>query len=256
MEIPVQKNEEIEVEIIDYGTEGEGITKKEGYIIFVEGALKGEICKIHILKVLKTHAFAKIIEIIKPSENRVESECETYKRCGGLRHIKYEETLKIKQEKVQNLVNKMLENKLKVDNTIGMKNPTHYRNKAIYPVSIEGKVGIFAKRSHNIIPISKCMIQTESSQEIAKYIIDNWNNSIYDEKTGKGLLRNIIIREAFGTNEIMCILVQNGRKEYDYKNLIEKFPEIKTVVINVNTKNTNVVLSKENIILYGKRIYN
>ena len=253
MDIPIKKNDELDVEIIDYGVDGEGIAKINGYTIFVMGALKNEKVKVHITKVQKDYAFAKIIKILTPSDKRKESNCETYKRCGGcnLRHIDYEETLKIKQEKVQNLVNKMLTNKLEVCNTIGMKNPIHYRNKAIYQISQDKKVGIFAQRSHEIIPISKCMIQTEISQEIAKYIVEYWKDTIYDEKTKKGLLRNIMIREGFNTKEVMCVLVQNGEKTYDYKDLIKKFPQIKTIIINVNKKDTNVVLSKENIVIYG-----
>ena len=106
MEIPVEKNKEYIVEILDNGCQGEGIAKIEGYTIFVEGAIKGEKIKIKILKILKTHAFGKIIEIIKESEKRKEPDCDTYKRCGGcnLRHIEYEETLKIKKEIVQNLI--------------------------------------------------------------------------------------------------------------------------------------------------------
>ena len=253
MDIPIKKNDELDVEIIDYGVDGEGIAKINGYTIFVMGALKNEKVKVHITKVQKDYAFAKIIKILTPSDKRKESNCETYKRCGGcnLRHIDYEETLKIKQEKVQNLVNKMLTNKLEVCDTIGMKNPIHYRNKAIYPINQEKEVGIFAQRSHEIIPISKCMIQTEISQEIAKYIVENWKDTIYDEKTKKGLLRNIMIREGFNTKEVMCVLVQNGEKTYDYKDLIKRFPQIKTIIININKKDTNVVLSKENIVIYG-----
>ena len=136
MEIPVEKNKEYIVEILDNGCQGEGIAKIEGYTIFVEGAIKGEKIKIKILKKLKTHAFGKIIEIIKESEKRKEPDCDTYKRCGGcnLRHIEYEETLKIKKEIVQNLINKTLKEKIKIENTIGMENPYNYRNKAIYPV--------------------------------------------------------------------------------------------------------------------------
>lgn len=254
----INKNDEFIVDIIDYGADGEGIAKIDGYTIFVIGAMKNEKCKIHITKVLKTHAFAKIIEIIQKSENRIEPDCKTYKRCGGcqLRHIKYEETLKIKQEKVQNLVDKMinsrLENKIVVNNTIGMENPLYYRNKAIFPISANGEVGIYAERSHDVIPIAECKIQTTKAQEIAKYILKNWNSSIYDEKTGKGLLRNIMIREGFATGEIMLVLVQNGEKNtLSVEDITSKFPEIKTIVINVNTKNTNVVLSNENIIIYG-----
>ena len=254
----INKNDEFIVDIIDYGADGEGIAKIDGYTIFVIGAMKNEKCKIHITKVLKTHAFAKIIEIIQKSENRIEPDCKTYKRCGGcqLRHIKYEETLKIKQEKVQNLVDKMinsrLENKIVVNNTIGIENPLYYRNKAIFPISANGEVGIYAERSHDVIPIAECKIQTTKAQEIAKYILKNWNSSIYDEKTGKGLLRNIMIREGFETGEIMLVLVQNGEKNtLSVEDITSKFPEIKTIVINVNTKNTNVVLSNENIIIYG-----
>lgn len=256
----VKKNDELIVDVIDYGANGEGIAKINGYTIFVLGALKGEKCKIHILKVLKTHAFAKVIQIIEKSSKRVEPDCSTFNKCGGcdLRHITYSETLKIKQEKVQNLVNKMLKNKVKVNETVGMENPTFYRNKAIYPVTQDKKVGIFAKRSHNIIPINECKIQTKISQEISKYILDNWEDSIYDEETGKGLLRNIMVREGFKTNEIMLVLVQNGEKnvfetnsKLKIENVIKEFPKIKTIVINVNTEKTNVVLSRKNIIVYG-----
>ena len=256
----VKKNDELIVDIIDYGANGEGIAKINGYTTFVLGALKGEKCKIHILKVLKTHAFAKVIQIIEKSSKRVEPDCSTFNKCGGcdLRHITYSETLKIKQEKVQNLVNKMLKNKVKVNETVGMENPTFYRNKAIYPVTQDKKVGIFAKRSHNIIPINECKIQTKISQEISKYILDNWKDSIYDEETGKGLLRNIMVREGFKTDEIMLVLVQNGEKnvfetnsKLKIENVIKEFPKIKTIVINVNTEKTNVVLSRKNIIVYG-----
>lgn len=253
MEIPVKKNEEYIVNIIDYGANGEGIAKIDGYTIFIVGALKNEKCKIHITKVLSSYAYAKLVEVIIKSEKRENSDCATYQRCGGctLRHVKYDETLKIKQENVQNLLSKVLLDKITVDKTIGMKNPFHYRNKAIYPISNKKEVGIFAQRSHDVIPLDECKIQTKISQEIAKFILDNWQDTIYDENSGKGLLRNIMIREGFKTKEIMCVIVQNGRQHYDFEKLIKKFPQIKTVIINVNTKNTNVVLSKENIVVYG-----
>lgn len=249
----IKKNDEYIVEIIDYGANGEGIAKIDGYTIFIIGAMKGEVCKIHILKTLSSHAFAKIVEIIKKSESRVEADCTTYNRCGGcdLRHIKYEETLQIKKEKVQNLVNKMLDEKIVVNDTVGMENPLYYRNKAIFPISKDKKIGVFAKRSHNIIPISECKIQTKISQEIAKYIVENWKYTIYDEKTRQGLLRNIMIREGFATHEIMCVLVLSENKKIDVSEIVEKFPEIKTIVANINTEDTNVVLGNDNVVLYG-----
>lgn len=120
MDIPVKKNEEYIVEIVDNGFEGEGIAKMQGYTIFIPNAIKGEKCKILVLKVTTSHAFGKIEEILVPSLERQEADCATYKRCGGcnLRHIQYETTLKMKQNVVQNLINKTLENKIKVENTI------------------------------------------------------------------------------------------------------------------------------------------
>ena len=255
MEINIKKNEEYIVDIIDYGSNGEGIAKINGYTIFVIGGVKGEKCKIHILKVLSSHSFAKVIEIIQKSANRVEPDCKTFPKCGGcdLRHITYTETLKIKQEKVQNLANKMLSENVKVNETIGMETPIYYRNKAIFPINKDGNVGIYAKRSHDIIPICECKIQTKLSQEIAKFVVDTWEYTIYDEKTQKGLLRNIMIKEGFNTHEVMCAIVINSNKsvEYNVEKLINKFPQIKTVVLNLNNKNTNVVLGKDNVVLYG-----
>ena len=132
MEIPVKKNNEYIVEIIDNGFEGEGIAKIDGFTIFIPNAIKGERVKILIVKVLTSHAFGKLLEILEKSQYRIESDCSTYKRCGGcnLRHIRYEETLKMKQNAVQSLVNKTLKTKIQVQETLGMENPYYYRNKA------------------------------------------------------------------------------------------------------------------------------
>lgn len=146
MEIPVNKNEEYIVDIIDNGFQGEGIAKIDGYTIFVPNAIKGEKVKILILKTTTSHAFAKIIEIIEKSEYRKEPDCISYKRCGGcnLRHIEYTKTLALKRETVQNLVNKELKSKVEVQEVIGMEKPFFYRNKAQYPIGIdkEGKATI------------------------------------------------------------------------------------------------------------------
>jgi len=260
----IQKNQEYIVEIIDNGYEGEGIAKIDNFTIFIPGAIKGEKIKILIVKVLSSHAFGKILEIIKKSEKRKEVDCLTYKRCGGcnLRHIEYEETLKIKQDVVQNLVNKILKNKIKVQETVGMKNPFHYRNKAQYPLGINNKgepiIGVFANRTHEVIPIEKCLIQNPQSEQIAKYILNFIKEnkiSIYNENTRKGLFRHIVIKIGIRTGQIMCILVVNGenilKEEQLINELITKFPQIKTIVKNVNMKNTNVILGQRNINVYG-----
>lgn len=264
MECPIKKNEEYIVDIIDSGCDGEGIAKIDNFTIFIPGAIIKEKVKIHILKVNSSYAFAKIVEIIEKSEHRVETNCNTYERCGGcnLRHIEYKETLNMKKNTVQSLVNKTLINKIKVNDTIGMENPYNYRNKAQYPIGIDKNgnsiIGVFANRTHNIIPMNNCKIQDENSEKIAKFInayINKNKISVYDEKTGKGLFRHIVIKVGKKTNEIMCALVINGEKfdkekELVYE-LISNFNNIKTIVKNINKKNTNVILGDKNIVLYG-----
>lgn len=260
----IQKNQEYIVDIIDNGFEGEGIAKIDNFTIFVPGTLKGEKVKIIIVKVLSSHGFGKAIEIIEKSQARQEVDCNTYKRCGGcnLRHVKYEETLKMKQNAVQSLVNKTLKNKIEVQKTVGMENPLHYRNKAQYPIGInkqgEPVIGVFANRTHEVIPIENCLIQNQKSEEIAKFIVEfikEKNIAIYDEKNGKGLVRHIVTKVGRKTGEIMCIIVINGRKIPYENELVEKlkmkYPEIKAIVKNINMKNTNVILGQENINLYG-----
>lgn len=260
----IQKNEEYIVEIIDNGFQGEGIAKIEGFTIFIPNAIKGEKARIIIVKVLSSHAFGKIIEIVEKSEHRVESDCNTYKRCGGcnLRHIDYQETLKMKQNAVQSLVNKTLQNKIKVQTTLGMDKPYHYRNKAQYPLGKdkngESVIGTFANRTHEIIPIEQCMIQNEQTEKLAKLVFDfivKNQISIYDEKTGRGLVRHIVTKIGIKTNEIMCILVINGKQFPKEKELVEyilkEIPNVKSIIKNINMKNTNVILGNQNINLYG-----
>ena len=261
----MKKNEEYIVNIIDNGYEGEGIAKVDDFTIFIPGAIKGEKVKIVIVKVKSSYAYGKVLDILEKSDDREDYiDCETYKRCGGcnLRHINYNKTLELKKNIVQNLVNKNLKSKVQVKNTIGMENPFNYRNKAQYPVGInkEGNpiIGVFANRTHEVVEIKECMIQSKQSEEIAKYICEyaKQNNiSVYNEETGKGLLRHIVIKVGIKTNEIMCILVINGKKisnEEDLvKELIERYPNVKTIVKNINMENTNVILGKENINIYG-----
>lgn len=260
----VEKNKEYVVEIIDNGYEGEGIAKIEDFTIFIKGAIKGEICKILIVKVNKSFAFGKLLEVIQKSEYRVEADCTTYNRCGGcsLRHVKYEQILKMKKDMVQNLVNKTLTTPITVNNVIGMEQPFHYRNKLQYPIGKNKEgipvMGVFANRTHEIVPVDKCFIQNEEAEEIAKFIftfIKQNNISIYDEKSQKGAIRHIVVRMGLRTNEVMCIIVSNEEnvdKEGELvKSIISKFSNIKTIIKNINNKNTNVILGNKNIILYG-----
>lgn len=264
MDIPVKKNEEYIVNIIDNGFEGEGITKIDGFTIFVPNAIKGEEVKILIVKVLTSHAYAKLIEIIKKSENRIEPDCATYKRCGGcnLRHLSYDATLDLKQNIVQNLVKKNLKSCVNVNKTWGMGNPYNYRNKLQYPVGKDKNgniiVGVFANRTHEIIKTEECLIQNKKANEIAKFIVQlakKYDISVYDENNQQGLLRHIVIKTGIRTNEIMVILVINGDslsyQENFLNELKNKYNEIESIVLNINKNNTNVILGHKNINLLG-----
>ena len=261
---PVEKNKEYIVDIVDNGFEGEGIAKIDGFTIFIPNAIKGEKIKVLIVKVLSSHAFGKIIEVIEKSEHRVEEDCATYKRCGGcnLRHIDYEETLNMKQRVVQNLVNKSLKNKIEVKPTWGMGNPYYYRNKLQFPVGKDKEgnaiVGVFANRTHEIIRLEESMIQERQATQIAKDVVNLINKyrvSVYDEKNQIGLIRHIVIKTGFRSREVMVILVINGEalpfQNEIVKELTEKYNEIASVVLNVNNKNTNVILGEKNINILG-----
>lgn len=260
----VEKNKEYIVDIIDYGMEGEGIAKIDNFTIFIPNTMKDEKVKIVIVKVLASYAYGKALEILEKSKYREEEDCSTYKRCGGcnLRHIDYEETLNIKQKNVENLVNKTFDKEnIKVEKTIGMGNPYHYRNKAQYPVGLdktgEPIIGVFAQRTHEIISMQKCLIQNVISEKIVFAIykfIKEKKIPVYNETTGEGLLRHIVIKVGLRTHEVMCILVINGKKipyEIELTEMLVKEYDVKTVVKNINKKNTNVILGYENIVLHG-----
>ena len=261
----IEKNKEYIVEIIDNGIEGEGIAKVDDFAIFIPDAIKGEKCKILVVKVLTSYAFGKILEILEPSLARVEPDCGTYKRCGGcnLRHVDYDKTLEMKKNNVQNLVNKNLNKKIEVNNVLGMGNPYNYRNKAQFPIGLEKDgvtpvMGVFAPRTHEIIAMRNCMIHQPISEQIANFIFGyiKQNNILpYNEKTGKGIFRHILIKVGMRSHEIMCVFVINEKSFKQEKELtkllVKQFPEIKTVVKNINMKSTNVIMGKENEVLYG-----
>ncbi len=260
----IKKNEEYIVKIIDNGCQGEGIAKIEGIPIFIENAIKDEEIKIKILKVQKNFAYGKIIEILKESKSRKDSDCNTFSKCGGcsLRHMDYEKTLIIKENIVQNCLNKMVKENIKINNIIGMDEPFYYRNKLQYPVGFFNKqkvMGVYSMRTHNIIPTIECKIQNKLCQEVANYafeFIKAKNIKAYDENFGKGTIRHIVVRVGIKTNEILLTLVLNDNQikkiedEFvDY--MIEKFPEIKSIVKNYNSEKTNVILGKKCEVIYG-----
>ena len=261
----MKKNEKYIVEIIDQGFEGEGIAKIEGITVFIDGALKEEKVEVLILKVLTNYAYGKIVRIIKASDSRKQVDCISFQKCGGcsLRHMNYDSTLELKTSIVKNCLYKELHSNIDVLPCIGMKNPVGYRNKLLFPVGIDKNgnyiMGVYAKRSHNIISTENCYIQNEKNQKIANTIFEFIkNNRIkpYNEQKNEGLIRHIIIRNGFKTNEIMVIIVtkKEGIEAENklVKEITAKYPEIKTIVNNINEKNTNVILGNKNKVLYGE----
>ena len=261
---PVVKNETYEMTINDLGTEGQGIGKINGFTVFVENALPDEIVKVLIVKVKKSFAYGKLVDIIKPSEYRVEPFCSNAKRCGGcqLQHLSYECQLKFKRKKVIDCLERIGGFKdIKVDDIVGMDKPVRYRNKAQFPVGM-GKngveIGFYAKRSHNIIDTEKCYLQHSINDEIVRrfkeFMVEN-NISSYNEETHKGVVRHILTRIGFKTGEIMVCVVGNSKKMPCSDKLVEKFKDIEgmtSIVFNENREKTNVILGSKVTTLYGK----
>ena len=189
----VEKNQDYDVNIVDLGYEGEGITKINGYTTFVKGALKGERAKIKMLKVGKDYGFAKLLEVIEKSEDREEPLCKNFSKCGGcnLLHMSYEAELTHKTNLVRNTLKKALGFDVKVNEIIGMGIPYNYRNKAQYPVA-DNKIGFYANRSHNLIENEECLIQNKTADHLAKLafkITKKYKVPSYDEKSRKRIFK-------------------------------------------------------------------
>lgn len=255
----IEKNQDFEVDIVDLGYEGEGIAKIDGYTTFINGALKGEKAKVKMMKVNKDYGFAKLIEVLQNSDVREEPICEAFEKCGGctLQHMSYEAQLDYKTKLVRDTLKKALGFEVSVEEIIGMGIPYNYRNKAQYPVSDE-KIGFFAKRTHALIANETCYIQNKISDRLAKdafRILMKNKISTYNEKTGKGMIRHIMTRIAVNTGELMLVLVTNGEKlknaDSIVKEILEEYPDIKSIVQNINTKNDNIIMGDKCINLYG-----
>lgn len=265
----VEKNKEYIFDIISQGYEGEGIAKIDNkYPIFIEGALKGEKVKVRIVKVNKNFAYGKLMEVLEASEEKVNPPCAIYKRCGGckLQHASYKAQLDFKWDRVKDCVSKIG----KLDPTIvkyplGMENPWRYRNKVQLPIGLingEVKIGFFAPRSHDIIDMESCLIQDEIGDKVVKLTrewIEKFNIRPYNvdgEYDEKGIVRHIMIRRGFTTNEVMIVLVTNGEnlphKEEFVDLMVKNIPGIKSVIQNINSKKTNVILGLESKTLWGE----
>lgn len=263
MEI-VEKNKIYQMNITGMGYKGEGVGKINNFTVFVEGAIEGENIEVKIVKVNKNYAFGKLMKIIEPSKKRTEPLCSTYKRCGGcsLQHMSYDAQLEFKRKRVKDAVSRIGKIDVNVNPVIGMNNPYGYRNKVQLPVRLkkdEIEIGFYAERSHEIIGIDECLIQDEVSNRAAsaaKEWMKRYVISPYDETASTGTVRHLVIRKGFKTGEVMIVIVTNT-ENLPYKNefidvMVKSIPGLKSIIQNVNSNNTNVILGVKCITLWGE----
>ena len=265
----MQKNDLIELTIHDMGVEGEGIGRYEGMTFFVKDALIGDVIKARITKLKKNYGYARVEEIITPSVFRVEPECGLHKRCGGcqIQAMDYREQLAFKQSKVRgNLIRIGGFSEEQIDAVmlpvVGMETPYRYRNKAQFPIGRDKEghpvAGFYAARTHSIIPVTDCKLGVKENQDILEAVLSYMEEAQvkpYDENTGKGLVRHVLIRYGFTTKEIMVCIVINGKKLPSTEKLIGKLCKLDgmtSISINQNTKNTNVILGDVTECIWGQ----
>ena len=261
----LSKNKEYVVDIVDIGQGGGGIGKYEGFTVFIEGWLIHDKVKVIISKSKKNYAVGDIVEILEKSPFRVDRICsDDLKDCGGcqIQELDYNKQLELKTNEVKQVISRIgkLEN-VEIHETIGMQSPCRYRNKAQFPIqNINGStaIGFYKKKSHDVIPTDMCVIQHDINDKIIKIIktyIQAYNVSIYNEMTHTGVLIHLVTKVGFTTNEVMVVLVANGTNLPHLNELAsvlqENIPGFKTLVLNINKAKTNVILGKENKVIYG-----
>lgn len=260
----IKKNDVAELEITGMTHDGSGVGRIDGMAIFVPNTAIGDIAKVHILKVKKNYAYGKLISLITPSPDRITPDCPVFSKCGGCtyRHISYDAELKIKTQKVIDAFVKNAGITPPIEDIIPSDNTDRYRNKGQYPLSIsnDGKIisGFFAPYSHRVIACDDCLLAPLEFSKIIDFITDfiaNHNITIYDETKHKGLVRHIYLRSLSSGREIMVCLVVNGDTvpfaDELVSGLVNLNSNIKSVIININKADTNVITGEQNIILYG-----
>ena len=253
------KNQEHIVAIEGYGEGGMGVARIDGRVVFVHGALRGETCRVLILKTLKSVAFAKVLEVIEPSGARVESDCPYFPRCGGCtyRHMSYEEELRLKKQRVQDNLARIGGSAVVVEEILGAADTLRYRNKAQYPVSKDGRVGFYRARTHEVIECEQCLLvksEADAAAEALREYMRRCRVAGYDEKTGRGLVRHLYVRSNATGESLICVLVNGDRlpKEDRLVTLLrDACPECAGIVLGTNTKKGNVILGDRYRTLWG-----
>ena len=253
------KNQEHTVTIEGYGEGGMGVARIDGCVVFVHGALRGEKCRVLILKTLKSVAFAKVLEVLEPSSERMESDCPYFPRCGGCtyRHIRYEEELRLKKQRVQDNLSRIGGSDVTVEEILGAQDTLRYRNKAQYPVSKDGAVGFYRARTHEVIECEHCLLvrpEADAAAEALREYMQSCRVAGYDEKTGRGLVRHLYVRSNAAGESLICVLV-NGDKLPKEDRLVallrDACPKCTGIVLGTNTKKGNVILGDRYRTLWG-----
>lgn len=325
-DLPVAKNDEVVIDIIGMNHDGEGVGRTEGFTLFVQGALPGEKVRVKVLKTKKQYGYAKLLELLEESPDRVAAPCAIYDKCGGcqLQHLSYEGQLAWKRQHVVDALERIGKlhvapaqpgsgagaaeragadapladrdaqaapgaqepgvpadagaaermaaeaagrdagNGITVLPTLGMAEPWRYRNKAQVPVGVTdgGLVGgFYARGTHRIVDMETCLIQHEQNDEVVarvKSIGRRLGITAYDEETGQGLLRHVVVKVGFRTGEMMLVLVTNGEKiprEQEWIAAIrEEIPAVVSICQNVNTRQTNVIFGDITRVLWGREV--
>ncbi|MGQ4678856.1 23S rRNA (uracil(1939)-C(5))-methyltransferase RlmD [Paenibacillus polymyxa] len=294
-DLPVQKNDEAVIDIIGMNHDGEGVGRVEGFTLFVPGALPGEKVRVKVLKTKKQYGYAKLLDIAQSSPDRIAAPCAIYDQCGGcqIQHMSYEAQLGWKRQHVVDVLERIGKLSVATESsehiaevladsadgsadhmsrvqgvvvhpTLGMNEPWRYRNKAQVPIGVtEGGLvgGFYARGSHRIVDMNTCLIQDERNDEVVarvKEIGRMLGISAYNEETGRGLLRHVVVKTAFRTGEMMLVLVTNGRDiphaDAWIGSIREHIPHVASICQNVNTKRTNVIFGDETRVLWGRDV--
>ena len=255
----VTKNQEYTVTVEGYSGEGAGVARIDGFVVFVSGALRGEVCRILILKVLKSAAFAKVLEVLVPSPHRIAPDCPYFPRCGGCtyRHMDYAEELALKRRRVQDNLARIGGSEVEVEEILGAAETRRYRNKAQYPVSPDGRIGFYRARTHEVIDTRECLLvkpEADAAAEAVRQYMRDFRAAGYDERTGRGLLRHVYVRSNTKSESLICLLV-NGKRLPHEAELVERLrracPKAVGIVLGENTRRDNVILGERYRTLWG-----
>lgn len=260
-----RKNDMVTLKIEDCGIDGEGIGKADGFTVFVKDAVIGDTIVAKIIKAKKNYGYGRLMEILEQSPDRVEPVCSCARQCGGcqLQALRYEKQLEFKYRKVKNHLERIGGFKdLPMESIIGMEEPFHYRNKAQFPVgkNRDGKIvtGFYAGRTHSIIENRDCVLGVPQNKEVLDRVIaymEECDVEPYDETTGDGLVRHVLVRYGFFSGELMVCIVINGESlsgETVLVNKLREVPGIASITLNINKKRSNVILGDELRVLWGK----